>query len=74
MLHAMLITEKTIDEIEEINNGVRPADECLETKTYFVYSCDPENDIVPEILDLKVFFKTYAFNNVWSTDTSVRTM
>jgi hypothetical protein len=37
-MHALLVTEKTLDFIQQVNGGVRPGPECLEEPTFFVHA------------------------------------
>lgn len=74
MLRAKIINENTIDEITELNGGVRPDPECLETKTYFVYSDtdDPnEIDFYDTILDDEDFHKMFRFSDTDDNENTV---
>ncbi len=67
---AKLITPATIDEITELNDGLRPPDETLNDNTFFVYS-DSHTDIATAILPRDVFQKKYRWHDVNSDDNIV---
>jgi len=69
-MFAKLITEATIEEITETNDGVRPADETLNNNTFYVYP-DAHTDAHAEILTRAAFGKKYAWHDVNSTDNIV---
>lgn len=69
-LFAKLITPATIDEITEINDGVRPAEETLNDNTFYVYP-DKHTDDYALILDRSVFEKRFRWLDVNSIDNIV---
>ena len=68
MYFAKLITPNTIDEITQINGGVRPDDSTL-NNTFFVYSDLP--DVACDIVSRKVFRRDYRWLNPNTEDNIV---
>ena len=67
--HALIVNERTIDFITQVNGGQRPGEETLRTKTWFLHS-DQISDYEPnEMLDDETFKKTYEFV-AYDTDNS----
>ncbi len=71
MLFAMTITPKNIDEITELNAGVRPAKKTMNDHTFFVYSDISDPDFHNEILARSDFEKTYRYLDRSSNDNAV---
>lgn len=70
MFFAKLITLDTIDEITDLNGGVRPADETMDNHTFFVYS-EASDDTPAEILTRAEFRKKFRWQDLNSTDNVV---
>lgn len=69
-LRAKLVTEHTIEFITEQNEGVRPAQECLDEPTFFVYS-DDDPEVRNQLLEAKVFHDNYRFELAHDNDNTV---
>lgn len=70
MFFAKLIAPETIDEITELNAGVRPADETMDNHTFFVY-CEESDDTPSEIMTRSEFRKKFRWQDVTSDDNVV---
>ncbi len=74
MLRAMIINKNTIALITELNGGVRPEQECIENKTYFVYSdTDDPNEIsvFDTILTDEDFHKMFKFTDTDDNENTI---
>lgn len=70
MLFAMLITEANIAEIEEINNGVRPASETLNDNTFFIYG-ELVSEFIPQIISRSDFQRDYRWLDRSTNDNAI---
>lgn len=70
MFFAKVITPETIDEITDLNGGVRPADETMNGHTFYVY-CEESDDTPAEILTRSEFRKKFRWQDVNSDDNVV---
>jgi hypothetical protein len=61
MLRAKVITTANIDDITEINGGVRPSRKTLNDNTFFVY--DLWSDRPNEIIDRAEFHSRFDYTN-----------
>lgn len=58
-MHALIVTPKTIDFIEQVNGGVRPAPETLEYLTYFVHRDRLDDTDSNQLMTPNAFWNTY---------------
>ncbi len=58
-MHAVFVNEKTLDFIQQVNGGVRPAEECLENPTFFIHSDRIDDVDHNQLMTREDFVTTY---------------
>ncbi len=61
-MHVVLVNENTIDFIQQVNGGVRPAEECLENETFFIHSDRVDDVDHNQLMTRKEFMTTYKLH------------
>jgi hypothetical protein len=61
-LHAVFVTEETLDFIQQVNGGVRPANECLETRTVLVHADRCDDTDPNQLMSMDDFNKNYRWH------------
>ncbi len=61
-MHALIVNENTLDFIQQVNGGVRPTKECLETPTVFIHSDRVDDVDHNDLLAEKDFNITYKWH------------
>ncbi len=56
---AVRVTEKTLDMIADVNDGIRPEQECVDLPTYFVNPDD--DDDYNQLITEEIFRDNYRF-------------
>lgn len=62
-MHALLVNARTIDFIEQVNGGLRPAPETMECTTYFIHPDRPDDAEPNQLMKEDEFKRTYEFHN-----------
>ncbi len=62
-MHAVFVNENTLDFIQQVNGGVRPAEECLETPTVFIHSDRLDDADHNDLMNRAEFNNTYTFHD-----------